>query len=65
MFDLKTHKQRQDDELLDIFMLIEENTMSAKVNALMRFGRLYGIKDKLKANDLMKEAYNKFNTKQP
>lgn len=66
MFDTKEemiykHKQRQEEELLEIFMLIEENTMQTKVQALMRYAKLYNIKDKLKANDLMKETYAKFN----
>lgn len=55
------HKQRQEEELLEIFMLIEENTMQTKVQALTRYARLYDIKDKLKANDLMKKAYAEFN----
>ena len=55
------HKQRQEEELLEIFMLIEENTMQTKVQALTRYARLYDIKDKLKANDLMKKAYADFN----
>lgn len=56
-------KQKREEELLEIFLLIEENTMSAKVNALMRYSRLYNIKDKLKANDEMKKAYAEFNSK--
>jgi len=55
------NKQRQEEELLEIFMLIEENTMQTKVQALTRYARLYDIKDKLKANDLMKKAYAEFN----
>lgn len=66
MFDskeelLKRHKARNQEELLEIFCLIEENTMQTKVQALMRYGRLYGITDKLKANDEMKKAYAEFN----
>ena len=58
---LKKNKDNEQNELLEIFLLIEENTMSAKVNALSRYARLYNIQDKIKANKLMKSDYANFN----
>jgi hypothetical protein len=58
---LRRHKEIEEESLLEIFILIEENTMSAKVEALRIFSNLYKIKDKLKANHKMKEVYAKFN----
>jgi len=58
---VKLNQQNIENELLEIFCLIEENTMQTKVQALSRYCRLFDIKDKLKANKLMQEAYKKFN----
>jgi predicted nucleotidyltransferase len=68
MFDskqelIKRHKAKHQEELLEIFILIEENTMQTKVQALTRYARLFGMTDKIKANEEMKKAYSEFNTK--
>jgi hypothetical protein len=65
MFDelerrLAIKKKEEENELLEIFILIEENTMQTKVQALKRYSNLYNIKDSIKANDLMKKDYATF-----
>jgi hypothetical protein len=58
---MKNHRQEiVNNELLEIFILIEENNMSAKVEALTRYKNLYGIKDPTLANNNMKIAYANF-----
>jgi hypothetical protein len=57
---IQKNKEKEQNELLEIFLLIEENTMAAKASALLRYAKLYGIKDKIKANKLMKNDYADF-----
>ena len=61
MFDKEDRIKKEQEELLEIFLLVEENTMRAKVEALRRYAKLYEIKDMLKANELMKKTYSDFN----
>ena len=65
MFDtkeeiIKRHQQKVENELLEIFCLIEENTMQTRVEAIRRYCNLFSIKDKLDAVKKMNEAYTKF-----
>ena len=57
---LTRQKEREQNELIEIFILIEENTMKTKVEALKRYSNLYSIKDMIKANELMKKDYASF-----
>jgi hypothetical protein len=57
---IQKNKEKEQNELLEIFLLIEENTMAAKASALLRYAKLYDIKDKIKANKLMKNDYADF-----
>lgn len=56
----KRHQERREDELLEIFILIEEDTISSKVEAVRRYKNLYSLNDVTLAVKKMKEAYSNF-----
>lgn len=56
---MQRYKEQKEDELLEIFILLENNNYESTKEALIRYMRLTGL-NALKAMDEMKEKYKQF-----